>query len=95
MAVTTETIPLITVAEAASRASVCTKTIYKALGDGQLIGSKLRSIWRIRSSDLEAWIDACQRGVRQPPAGYQPRRDAPIPKVGSLDALRRIEADAA
>ena len=83
---------LLTVVDAAYRLKVSTKTVYRALMDGTLTGSKLGSVWRIRACDLEAWIDGGRERVR--PASHRPAEVSPLPpaRVGSPESLRRIAA---
>lgn len=47
--------------QAASQSGFSTKTIYRALWDGELVASKRRRRWRIRPDALTAWIEGEQR----------------------------------
>ena len=65
---------LLTPKEAAKIMAVSPRTIKEWLRRGEMTGIKIRNLWRIRSSDLEKFI---QQGNPEP-----------INDKGSLDALR-------
>lgn len=53
--------PVYTVREVAAYLKVTTKTVYRMLEDSRLNGSRLGYTWRIRESDLIAFLDAHRR----------------------------------
>ncbi len=55
----------LTVAEVAEQLRVTTPTVWRWLRTGQLPGSRLPGGWRIRASDVEAFVRQ-QRGPREP-----------------------------
>lgn len=81
---------LLTLAEAALRTRFSAKTLRRAIESGELVAFKVRGRWRIRDEALEAWIGS----RRYVPAGESVELPTPAcpPEVGSLLALRRIEA---
>ena len=48
---------LLTPAQVAERLQVTERTVYEWLRDGRLVGLKLGRLWRIRSEDLEAFLE--------------------------------------
>lgn len=76
-----------TVAEVARRSSFSTKTVLRALRAGELVGSKVRSRWRVSREDFQVWIDAGRQGTASP-ARSLPEASGP---VGSSERLLAIE----
>lgn len=70
--------------QAAEASGYSTKTIYRALRDGELVASKRRRRWRIRPEALTEWIDG-DRAADVPATGRVRTRKA-APK-GSLRAI--------
>lgn len=62
------------------------KTLRRAIDRGDLVAAKLGRVWRLRQADLDAWFE--RQNYVPPEGGSLVSR----PEVGSLAALRRIEA---
>lgn len=54
----------LTVTEAAALAKVSQGRIRVLLQEGKLPGEKFADVWRIKRSDLEAWIASARKGGR-------------------------------
>jgi excisionase family DNA binding protein len=67
---------------------ISVKTVYRAIGDGELAATRVRSRLRVRDSDLHAWIEAGR--VDQQPA----TRLETESRAGSLRALLVTEGQA-
>lgn len=78
---------LMSVADVASQSGFSTKTVLRALGAGELVGSKVRSRWVVWPEDFRAWIDGGRREARKATnsTGGEAR------EVGSVERLRAIE----
>jgi len=48
---------LLTPAQVGERLQVTERTVYQWLRDGRLVGLKLGRLWRVRSEDLEEFLD--------------------------------------
>ena len=48
---------LLTPAQVGERLQLTERTVYQWLRDGRLVGLKLGRLWRIRSEDLEAFLE--------------------------------------
>jgi excisionase family DNA binding protein len=83
-----------TVAEAAARAVVSEKTVYRAIAAGRLKASRIGRCLRITERAFEDWIVrgevvvVAQRSVSR-------RREVARLEAGSLERLRAIESEAA
>jgi excisionase family DNA binding protein len=86
----------LTVADAARRASVSSKTIYREIRRGELRAMRIRSRYRITPEDFRCWIESCRMedddnaSPRSAPARAPKVADGP----GTLARLRSIEAGA-
>jgi excisionase family DNA binding protein len=83
---------ILTVREAAARAKLSEKTLYRALESGALVGSKVGNTWRIFSDDLEQWLVSLRptsavRPLRRPTRAGQRR-----PEPGSWRGTVQGEA---
>jgi excisionase family DNA binding protein len=65
---------LLTVEEVARICGLSEWAIRRAIDDGELPASKLRSKWRIRPTDLEAWFES---GLNQPRTEVASRNPLP------------------
>ena len=81
---------LLTLAEAAAKVRLSTKTLRRAIEDGSLSATKLRGRWFVVESDLAEWLAG---GRYVPPArlAEEPKPCAPL-EAGSLAVLRKMEA---
>jgi excisionase family DNA binding protein len=48
---------VVTVSDIADTFDICTKTVYRALREGELTGAKFGNRWRIRRAETERWWD--------------------------------------
>ncbi len=62
--------------EVAERCGLSRLAIYRAIERGELEASKLCGKWRIRPSDLDAWIDANRSAPQSPSTASAPRRQS-------------------
>ena len=53
---------ILTVSEVAGLLKVAEKTVYTMAQQAELPAFKVRGQWRVRRTDLDAWIDAKTRG---------------------------------
>jgi len=53
---------LLTVRDVAARLGVCTATVYRLVGEGQLAHVRVLNAIRVAPRDLEAFIEAQRRG---------------------------------
>lgn len=85
--------------QAADISGYSTKTIYRALWSGELVGSQRRRRWRIRPDALTEWIEGDQSIDSQASTAPRARRISPrIPATprGSLGKLlNNYDSDAA
>lgn len=65
----------LSVNEVAALLGVHTRTIYRALTDGRLAGTRVGAAWRVRRDDLDTWLSEPRErrpravtGARRPPA---------------------------
>ena len=73
-----ETLDLLTPAQAAEKLQVKEKTILDWLRARKLTGHKLGRFWRIKTSDLEAFVDARRVESQEPtPATGPEEGDVP------------------
>lgn len=81
---------LLSVPEVAQLCGLSEKAVRRAIDDGELAASKLRSRLRIRPEDVEAWICTAARSH-----GTQvtPRRRPRPRSVGPFRTLMREEPD--
>ena len=63
---------LLTVQEVAELCRLSERAVYRAVESGELPGTKLRSRLRIRSSDLDAWINEGLVGQQDEYGGHAP-----------------------
>lgn len=79
--------------EAAQLSGFSTKTIYRALWEGELVASRRRRRWRIRRAALDTWIDG-ERAADVPATTRM--RGRPPARKGSLGSvLEALEGEAA
>jgi excisionase family DNA binding protein len=81
---------LLTVEEVARICGLSEWAIRRAIDDGELRASKLRSRWRVRPEDLEGWLEAC---LNQPPSHLCSVRGGSISRPGTAharDSLRSL-----
>jgi len=76
----------LSVKEAAVRSGFSTKTLYRAIAASELQAEKVRSRWRIRVPDLEAWLHPSATVVARAVV-----QGEVWPEAGSREALRLIE----
>lgn len=82
---------LLTVRDVGRLAELGPKGVRNAIKRGELRARKIGGEWRITEDEYEAWIE---RGARH--AAAEVVEVVPVPPVcGSLEALRRIESEAA
>jgi len=72
---------LLTIQEAADYLRVCEKTLYRWLRAGKIRGYRAGRQWRLRRSDLDAWLLAQQN--------HRPTREGPGAILARLRELRR------
>ena len=53
---------LLSVRDVAARLGVCTATVYRLAGDGQLVHVRVLNAIRVAPRDLDAFIEAQRRG---------------------------------
>ena len=51
------TLPAVSLQDAADALSLSVKTVRRAIGAGELRAAKIRGQYRIRVADLDAWFD--------------------------------------
>jgi hypothetical protein len=78
---------LMSVTDVASQSGFSTKTVLRALGAGELVGSKVRSRWVVWPEDFRAWID----GGRREAGPSVDSTNGEAGEVGSVERLRGIE----
>ena len=83
--------PLPTLVEAAATVRLAPKTLTRAIRKGELLGLKFGGRWRIRETDLDAWVESRRFVSVDAPESGAVKPAAPV-ETGSLEALRRIEA---
>ena len=79
--------PLLTVQDVAHRASVSSKTVYRAIRCGELLAGRITAggPWRIEVTDSEAWVAS-----RGSPSDSQPARIDVGRDVPGKRGLRRL-----
>lgn len=73
---------LLTPADAAQLARVSVKTIYRAIGSGALVASRLGAVYRITPENYTRWVDGSATGMGRTSSG--PNRGS----VGQVAAHR-------
>lgn len=81
----------LTPAQVADHAGLSVKSVYRAIGRGELAASKLGAVIRIRARDFDAWVDSS----RVAPLSAERSLGVTAPDVplglGTLASLRRIK----
>ena len=80
--------PLLTPADVAQRCQISTKTVLRAIRSGRLRAYRLgaRGAYRMRTGDVEAWLDDSQ--VEAVVVPLRPREPIPAPPVAVGGRLR-------
>lgn len=83
----------LTTDQAAKQSGFSLKTVYRAIHDGELLASKVRSRWLIAPEDLATWLRPTSQCL---PDGQRVTLMPAAPaERGSLASLRAIEDEAA
>jgi excisionase family DNA binding protein len=85
------TMRLISPEEAAQRASLSRRAIYRAIQRGELTASLLCSRLRIREDDFDAWVEANRLTPSPRPKALEPLR--PLPAPNGLRSLLAAASD--
>jgi excisionase family DNA binding protein len=86
---------LLTPADVARLARVCAKTVYRAIKRGDLVASRLGSVYRIRTQDFDAWVHQSRHTPAVPTPSMFRRERLAGAGAGTDEALRHIEGEAA
>ena len=81
---------LLTPADVAERCQVSSKTVLRAIHRGSLAASRLgeSGAFRIRSGDVEAWIEASRVAPARRAESSSPTVRAPLPAERAVGRLR-------
>jgi hypothetical protein len=82
---------LLTTADVALLSGFSTKTVRRAIADGELVASLVRGEYRVWPEDYRRWIEGGQVAREGPRNRARPATDR---GSGSADRLRAMEADA-
>lgn len=82
---------LMTVQEVASRAAVSAKTVYRAIGAGQLAATRIGRCLRVTGAAFDEWIGLGRTAASAPSNGVTHATTV----AGSLSRLRNLEREAA
>lgn len=82
---------LLTTADVARLSGFSTKTVRRAIAEGELVASLVRGEYRVWPDDYRRWIDGGQVAGETSRKRARPASDT---GPGSLDRLRSMEADA-